>query len=228
MGLEATDSEYYERLKHFINEEVTPDPDAYLDPATRHLAVIATLIGCGGIDAFCEFIPTAMENGVTPVMIKETVYQATDYLGYGRVLPFLKENNRILEQSGIKLPLPSQSNTTIDNRLEKGVEAQAEIFGESMREAWKKGPINRWLAANCFGDYYMRGGLDLKQREMITFCFLLSQGGCEPQLTAHARGNMRIGNSREFLERVVFNCLPYVGYPRSLNAMACIDKAAQN
>ncbi len=92
----------------------------------------------------------------------------------------------------------------------------------------EKGPINRWLAANCFGDYYTRGGLDLKQREMITFCFLLSQGGCEPQLTAYARGNIRIGNSREFLKRVVFNCLPYVGYPRSLNAMVCIDKAAQN
>ena len=29
--------------------------------------------------------------------------------------------------------------------------------------------IRKWLTDNCFGDYYTRGGLDYKQREMITF-----------------------------------------------------------
>ena len=52
---------------------------------------------------------------------------------------------------------------------------------------WKAGHINRWLAANCFGDYYTRKGLDLAQRELITFCFLMAQGGCEPQLIAHKK-----------------------------------------
>lgn len=115
----------------------------------------------------------------------------------------------------------------MDDRLEKGVAAQAAIFGEGMKEAWKKSHINRWLAANCFGDYYTRGGLDLAQREMITFCFLMAQGGCEPQLTAHAKGNMNIGNDRDFLTRVVSQCLPYIGYPRSLNALSCISNAAE-
>ena len=64
----------------------------------------------------------------------------------------------------------------MENRLEKGAQAQADIFGPQMLEAWKTGHINRWLAANCFGDYYTRTGLDLKQREMITFCFLAAPG----------------------------------------------------
>lgn len=90
----------------------------------------------------------------------------------------------------------------MNDRLEKGVEAQTAIFGEHMKEAWKKGHINRWLAANCFGDFYTRTGLDLPQREMITFCFLMAQGGCEPQLIAHAKGNMNLGNDKDFLVRV--------------------------
>lgn len=94
-----------------------------------------------------------------------------------------------------------------------------------MKEAWKAGYINRWLAANCFGDYYTRTGLSLAQRELITFCFLMAQGGCEPQLTAHAKGNMNIGNDKDFLMRVISQCLPYIGYPRSLNAIACINRA---
>lgn len=115
----------------------------------------------------------------------------------------------------------------MENRLEKGAEAQAEIFGEQMKEAWKNGHINRWLAANCFGDFYTRTGLDLPQREMITFCFLMAQGGCEPQLIAHAKGNMNLGNDKDFLIRVVSQCLPYIGYPRSLNAISCIQKATE-
>ena len=101
-----------------------------------------------------------------------------------------------------------------------------------MNEAWKNGHINRWLAQNCFGDYYTRTGLDLAQREMITFCFLAAQGGCEPQLIAHAGGNMNLGNDlgndKAFLVKIVSQCLPYIGYPRSLNAIACINKAAES
>lgn len=96
-----------------------------------------------------------------------------------------------------------------------------------MKEAWKAGHINRWLAANCFGGYYMRTGLTLAQREMITFCFLAAQGGCEPQMAAHVKGNMNMGNNKDFLIRVVSQCLPYIGYPRSLNAVAYVNKEAE-
>ena len=227
MELRKTDLEFYERFTHFASDEVVNEDGQQLEPAVRYLAILATLIGCGGVDAYREMLPSALENGVTPVMAKETVYQAVDYLGYGRMLPFLNVANEVFAAQGIALPLPGQATTTMDDRLEKGAAAQAEIFGEHMKEAWKTGHINRWLAANCFGDYYTRTGLDLKQREMITFCFLMAQGGCESQLIAHAKGNMNLGNDKAFLIRVVSQCLPYIGYPRSLNAMNCIQKAAE-
>lgn len=227
MELKRTDPEFAERFWHFAFDEVVKEENQQLDAPTRYLAILSALIGCGGLDAYREVLPAALENGVTPVMVKETVYQAVDYLGYGRMLPFLNTTNEILIQNGIERPLPGQTTTTMDNRLEKGVAVQVEIFGEHMKEAWKNGHINRWLAANCFGDFYTRTGLDLKQREMITFCFLMAQGGCEPQLVAHAKGNMNLGNDRDFLVRVVSQCLPYIGYPRSLNAMNGIQKAAE-
>ena len=222
-----TDPEFMERFDHFAFDEVVNEPEQTLEPVTRHMAILATLLGCQGIDAFKEELPDALDAGVTPVQAKEIVYQATDYLGIGRVLPFLTATNDILTSRGIKLPLEGQATTTMEDRLEKGYEAQAEIFGPHMREAWKAGHVNRWLADNCFGDYYTRTGLTLKEREMITFCFLAAQGGCEPQLTSHAKGNMNLGNDKAFLIRVVSQCLPYIGYPRSLNAIACINKAAE-
>lgn len=226
-NLKKTDPEFSERLEHFAFNEVVNEPGQELEPVTCHMAIIATLLGCQGIDVFKEELPAAMDAGITPIMVKEIIYQAFDYLGIGRVMPFLNTANDILIERGVSFPLEGQATTTMEDRLEKGARAQADIFGPQMLDAWKAGHINRWLAANCFGDYYTRTGLDLRQRELITFCFLAAQDGCEPQLTSHAKGNMNLGNDKEFLIRVISQCLPYIGYPRSLNAVACVNKAAE-
>lgn len=223
-----TDPEFIERFNNFAFDEVIKQNN--LDDKTRFMAILATLIGCQGIDEFKVMVPAALNFGVTPVEIKEIVYQAVAYLGMGRVYPFLKGINEILEKNKIKLPLESQATTTMETRLEAGVQTQVDIFGEQMRDFYKSGKedekhINYWLASNCFGDYYTRKGLDYKQREMITFCFLAAQGGCEPQLTSHAAANMKIGNDRKFLISIISECLPYIGYPRSLNALRCVNEA---
>ena len=147
------------------------------------------------------------------------------------MFPFLKAVNEELTARGVSLPLEGQATTTPKTRLEAGNQVQVDIFGEAMRGFQNSGPqesrhINKWLADNCFGDYYTRKGLDHKQREMITFCFLAAQGDCEPQLTSHATANIRIGNDKDFLIQVLSQCLPYIGYPRSLNALKCINEAA--
>lgn len=223
-----TDPELIELFDNFAFDEVVNQDD--LDDRTRFIAILATLLGCQGIDEFRAMIPAALNFGVTPVEVKEIVYQSVAYLGIGRVFPFLHAVNDILTARGIKLPLEGQSTTTSENRLEKGAQAQVDIFGDGMKEFYKSGPeesrhINYWLADNCFGDYYTRTGLDYKQREMITFCFLAAQGGCEPQLASHVAANMRIGNDKNFLIKVISQCLPFIGYPRSLNALRCVNDA---
>lgn len=222
-----TDPEFVERVEHFTFDEVVTDPEQQLDEETRWLAILSALIGAQSAEAFRKLLPQALDAGLSPVAVKETVYQAVDYLRLGRMLPFLDITNTVFSARSIALPLEGQATTTMDDRLEKGAQAQAAIFGEQMLEAWKAGTVNRWLAANCFGDYYTRGGLDLKARELITFCFLAAQGGCEPQLTSHSQGNMNLGNDKDFLLRVVLQILPYIGYPRSLNAITCVNKAAE-
>ena len=227
-----TDPEFIERFDNFAFDEVINQPGQGLDDKARFMAILAALLGCQGIDEFRCMVPAALGFGVTPVEVKEVVYQAVAYLGIGRVFPFLKAVNEVLEERGVKLPLVGQTTTTAENRRENGTQAQMDIFGEGMRDFWQSGPeesrhINCWLADNCFGDYYTRTGLDYAQREMITFCFLAAQGGCEPQLTSHAAGNMKVGNDKAFLIRVISQCLPYIGYPRSLNALRCVNDAAK-
>lgn len=229
--LKETDPEFYEFFYNFACDEVQNFGD--LDEKTGYLSVLAVLLGCGGFDEFKVMLPAALNCGVSPEEAREVVYQATAYLGLGRVLPFINAMNEVFAARGIKLPLENKGTTTPETRLASGNQAQVDIFGECMREFWKNAPegrahINYWLADNCFGDYYTRGALDYKQRELITFCYLYAQGGCEPQLISHAMGNMKVGNSKELLVKVVSHCIPYIGYPRSLNALTALDAAAKN
>jgi len=58
--------------------------------------------------------------------------------------------------------------------------------------------IQKYLSANCFGDYYTRKGLDIKTRELLTLSMLIALGGTEPQIKG--------------------------GYPRTLNAIKCLNE----
>ena len=100
MNYRETDPEFAERFEHFAFEEVVNEEGQQLDDVTRNMAILAALLGCQGVDEFRLALPRALDQGLTPVMVKEIVYQAVDYLGIGRVLPFLNATNEILTERG--------------------------------------------------------------------------------------------------------------------------------
>lgn len=229
LGLSETDLEFVALFKQFAFQEVPKDLPFSLDERRYYLATLAVLVGSQGLEAYKEILPVALDNGVKAVEVKELLYQAVAYLGLSRVYAFFVPTNTIFTNQGISLPLASQKNTKNQTRLEAGEEAQIAIFGEQMKGFATKGEsdvrhINKWLVDNCFGDYYTRSSLDYAERELLTFCYLYSQGGCEPQLKGHIAANLRLGNDKTLLIAVISACIPYIGYPRTLNALSCINE----
>ncbi len=219
------DYDFNVRYENWAYDEVINGND--LDDHSRCLALLATCMGCGAVDEFGFLIPSCLNSfGLKPEEIKETVYQGAAYLGIARLFPFLMRTNEVFRQLGIEESGESRLTNTDETRRETGTAKQVEIFGDRMQDAWKKDNISLWLASNCFGDYYTREGLGVRDREMITFCFLLAQGGCELQLKGHIQGNINVGNDAAFLKKVVEQMVPYIGYPRSLNAMNAIAETA--
>lgn len=105
---------------------------------------------------------------------------------------------------------------------------QKEIFGAAIDKMYQESPkdqlhIQKYLSANCFGDYYTRRGLDIKMRELLTLSMLIALGGTEPQIKGHIQGNVNVGNGRETMLSLMTQLLPYVGYPRTLNAIRCLN-----
>ena len=85
-----------------------------------------------------------------------------------------------------------------------------------------------YLSAFCFGDIYTRNGLDLKTRELLTFSIISALGGCEAQVKAHVQGNLNAGNHKQHLIDALAQMLPYIGFPRTLNALGCVNAVMQD
>lgn len=224
--LASTDPEFIAFFDNFAFDVVLGHGN--LDPKTRQMVILASLIAQQTLTEFKVMVGAALTVGVTPVEVKEVVYQAVPYVGIAKTIDFLNATNDILVSRGISLPLEGQSTTTPENRFEKGLATQKAIFGAAIDRMYEQAPkdqihIQHYLSANCFGDYYTRTGLDLKTRELLTFAVILSLGGCEPQLKGHIQGNVNVGNGKETLLNVVTQLVPYLGYPRSLNAIACLN-----
>lgn len=225
--LKITDPELIEVFDNFAFDEVISYGN--LDTKTRLMVILASLIASQTLSEYKVMLGAALNVDVTPIEVKEIVYQSVPYVGMAKAFDFIHATNEILESRGIKLPLESQSTTSPETRFEKGLEVQKEIFGDIIDKMYEAAPANqihiqKYLSANCFGDYYTRKGLDIKTRELLTFSVILSLGGCEPQLKGHIQGNLNVGNDKETLLIAVTQLLPYIGYPRTLNTIACLNE----
>jgi len=227
--LAVTDPELIEYFDNFAFDEVLQH-DGGLKTRTRLMVQLASLIACQALSEYRVMLGAALTVGVTPIEVKEIVYQAVPYVGMGKVFDFVHATNEILTERGIELPLEGQSTTTPDTRFEQGLAVQKEIVGgDRVEQMYASAPedeqhVQRLLSANCFGDHLTRTGIDLKTRELLTFAMLVSLGGCDPQVKGHVAGNLQVGNDRATLIAVATQLLPFIGYPRTLNALAAIDE----
>ncbi|MNR51396.1 Carboxymuconolactone decarboxylase family protein [compost metagenome] len=64
----------------------------------------------------------------------------------------------------------------------------------------------------------------MKTRELLTLCVLGALGGAESQVKAHVRGNLNVGNDKETMISAITHCLPYMGFPRTLNTLSCVNE----
>jgi 4-carboxymuconolactone decarboxylase len=225
--LAVTDPELIEIFDNFAFDEVLRHGN--LDVRTRLMVQLASIIASQALREYRVMVGAALTVGVTPVEIKEIVYQAVPYVGMAKVFEFIHATNEMLGERGVTLPLSGQSTTTPENRAEKGLAIQKQIVGSDVVEKlYASSPadqqhIQRYLSANCFGDHLTRSGMDVPTRELITFSMLVALGGCDAQVKGHVAANLNAGNDRVLID-VLTQLLPFIGYPRTLNGLRALDE----
>lgn len=227
MKLKKNDPDFFNIFYNFNNKEILEYVS--ISKRTRFIITLSTLITNTSKEKYAIAVRDALEV-LSPIEIKEVLYQSVAYVGLGKTFELFEVTNDVLAKNGVDLPLESISTVNKDNRHEKGLEIQKKYFGvetiQAMVDNTPEGQerFNDFLAGYCFGDFYTRDALSNQDRELITFCILATMGGCENQLRGHVLANFNVGNGKEVLIDALTILLPYIGFPRTLNALAIINE----
>jgi 4-carboxymuconolactone decarboxylase len=175
------DPEFFDIMKSFTYGEVFYQGN--LDSRQRELIALVVLTTIQCLSEVRLHVGAALNIGVTPIEIKESLYQCAPFIGFPRVQEALNIVNEVMLGRGISLPLDSQRGIEEGNRFEKGREIQFPIYGDRIKETVSNLPeeqresIPRYLTELCFGDLYTRAGLNLQTRELLILCVLCALGG---------------------------------------------------
>ena len=166
---------------------------------------------------------------MTPVELKEIVYQAVPYVGMAKVFDFLHAANDVAHRTGVA----AAAARPVDNHpghptRERARGAEADHRRRAGRRLYDAAPddeqhIQRYLSGNCFGDYLTRGGIDIPTRELLTFAMLASLGGCDARSDT-SPATSTSATTAPCCSSVLTQLLPFIGYPRTLNALRAIDE----
>ena len=218
-----TDPEFMEILQRNIFGEVFFTGN--LTHKEREMITVVSLATMQTLPQLKAHINAALNVGNTPLEIREAIYQCAPFIGFPKTLNAIGVFNEVAKERNIKLPLENIGTTTDENRHLKGLEIQQKLYGDEVKKAMVKLPaeyknvVPDTLTDFCFGDFYTRKGLDVKQRELLSLVILTAMGA-EKQIEAHVVGAMRAGNDKEKLLAAMVQAIPYIGLP---NAMTTIN-----
>ena len=102
------------------------------------------------------------------------------------------------------------------SRYQRGLAKLAEVDGKAGEEVVAPlGDLGRYIVEFAFGDIYSRPGLSLR----ATVAMLTALGGREPQLRVHIQAALNVGLSRQEVEEIIIQTVPYAGFPTAINAL---------
>lgn len=225
VDLTENDPELMEILRQFIFGEVFYTGN--LNDKQRELITIVSLAAQQTLPQLNAHTKAALNIGVTPLEIREAVYQCAPFIGFPKTLNAVNTINEVFTARNIKLPLENAGTVNEKDRYTKGLEIQYPLYGNEIKENMKTLPdslneaVPRFLTEMCFGDFYTRKILDVKTRELLMLCVLVTINA-QPQIKSHALGNIKAGNTKDTLYAAMVHCIPYIGFPVALNAINII------
>ena len=110
------------------------------------------------------------------------------------------------------------------DRIERTEQKVEELF--HMPAAGEEGSDPEFmqiLQRYIFGDLCYAGSLDNRMRELVTITVLTTIQAL-PQLKAHLGACLNVGCTPVELREVIYQCAPFIGFPRTLNAIGVLNE----
>ncbi|MFE2144020.1 carboxymuconolactone decarboxylase family protein [Streptomyces sp. NPDC059456] len=195
-----------------------------LDLRERELSTVAALTAQGDTAPQLNFhVDAALHVGVRPEEVVEALIHLVPFMGFPRVLNAVGVARTVFADRGVTFEPPVANDSR--DRFLRGTEKLVEIDGhhgleviESLKDIAPD--LGRYIVEFTFGDVYQRPWLSARRRQLVTVAALTAFGDTAPQLRVHIGAALNVGLSPAQVVETLIHVVPYVGFPRALNAIA--------
>jgi 4-carboxymuconolactone decarboxylase len=187
-----------------------------LSPRDRSLITVSALLARNQtIDMPLEF-KRALDNGVRPSELSETIFHLSFYAGWPNALGAVGVAKSLFAERGIgldQLPAVSPQLLSMDPEAEqkRAARVQADV-----------GPVSQGLVdytgSVLFHDLWLRPDLKPRDRSLVTLSALIAAGQ-SAQIPFHLSKAMDNGLSRTQASEVLTHLAFYVGWPNAMSAV---------
>jgi 4-carboxymuconolactone decarboxylase len=182
----------------------------------RSLVTIAAMIARAETAALPYYFNQAIENGVTPREISETITHLAFYAGWGRAFGAIGAAREVFAERGItgaQIPAASVASLPLNEAVEAArAKAVNEQFG-----ATAPGVV-QYTTDALFRDLWLRPDLAPRDRSLITVSALIANGQAA-QLTYHLNRAMDNGLTQPQASEVLTQLAFYTGWPSVFSAL---------
>lgn len=187
-----------------------------LNRRDRSLVTVAALIALGQAGALGYYGDQALENGVTPRELSETVAHLAYYSGWGSAMAAVGPLGEVFAKRGTgRDQLPQETPRPLP--LDEAAEARrAKSVGDQFG-AVAPGLV-QYTTDYLFRDLWLRPDLAPRDRSLVTVAALIASGKTE-QITFHLNRAMDNGLTQEQAAEVITHLAFYAGWPNAMSAL---------
>ena len=192
-----------------------------LSKRDRSLVTVAAMIARGESGALTYYFGQALDNGVEPREISETIAHLAYYTGWGNAFAAVGPARDVFTRRGIgPEKLPSASPALLS--LNETAEAQRAANVEKQFGAVAPGVI-QYTTDHLFRDLWLRPDLAPRDRSLVTVAALVASGQPE-QVTYHLNRAMDNGLTKPQASEMLTQLAFYAGWPRVFSALPVVKE----
>lgn len=192
-----------------------------LSARDRSLACIAALISRGEAPALGYYAHQAIENGVTPSEISETITHLAFYAGWGKAMGAVGPVGDVFSARGVKPEdLPPAFGPLQPQDAAREMARAANVSRQF--ETVSPGVVG-YTNDLLFNEVWQRPYLSQRDRSLVTIASLIATGKAE-QLTYHLNRGMDQGLTEVQIGELLTQLAFYAGWPSAFTALPTVKK----
>ena len=195
-----------------------------LNRRDRSLITVSALIAQGQAPALGYYADQAIENGVRPREISETIVHLAYYSGWGNAMAAVGPVGDVFAKRGIgpdqlppEMPRPLPLDETAEQQRAKGVDEQFGAVAPALVQ---------YTTDHLFRDLWLRPDLAPRDRSLVTVSALIASGQVA-QMPYHLNRAMDNGLTQEQAGEVITHLAFYAGWPNAFSALPAAKEVSE-